>query len=226
MGLEQGLSPLQAEILAAKNAGRITSKADLAKFLNDKALSSSTGIGDVMVEILGMAEGIAADQVRKGTVPFSEGRALDALDQFRRENLSDKYFLVAREEFDALVDAEKARGAFKNMSREDVQQGLQALKEMAIGRVVTKRSGGGIPDNVTALNRRSEVPNYRVGSGGGAAGSMGSSGGGTKVDMTPRNAVEKALIESATAYSLSREEIAESLNDLRNDPTQGFGNPA
>ena len=215
---------LQLEIQAAVNNGTIRSQADLAKFLNDKALGSPNGIGEMMVGVLGMAEALAAEKVRAGTVPFSEGRALDALDRFRRDNLSDKYFLVAREEFDKLVDAEKARGAFRGMTDDQVQNGLQALKEMAIGRVVTRRSGGGIPDdNVIAMQRRNEVPTYRVGSGGGATGSVGGSGGGTRVDMTPRNAIEKQLIESASAYNLSREEIAESLQALRDDPSQGYG---
>lgn len=217
-------NPLQMEIQAAVANGSIRSQADLAKFINDKALGSPNGIGDVMVGILGMAETLAAEKVRAGTVPFSEGRALDALDRFRRDNLSDKYFLVARDEFDSLVDAEKARGAFRGMNDEQVQNGLQALKEMAIGRVVTKRSGGGIPDNVTAMRRQNEVPGYRVGSGGGATGSMGGgSSSGQRVDMTPRNAIEKQLIESATAYNLSREEVAESLQALRDDPSAGIG---
>jgi len=215
-------NPLQMEIQAAVANGTIRNQGDLAKFINDKALGSPNGIGDVMVGILGMAETLAAEKVRAGTVPFSEGRALDALDRFRRDNLSDKYFLVARDEFDALVDAEKAKGAFRGMTDAQVQDGLQALKEMAIGRVVTKRSGGGIPDNVTAMSRRNEVPNYRVGSGGGATGSMGG-GSGQRVDMTPRNQIERQLIESATAYNLSREEIAESLQALRDDPSQGLG---
>lgn len=217
-------NPLANEIQAAMANGTIKSQADLAKFINDKALGSPNGIGDVMVGILGMAETLADAKVRAGTIPFSEGRALDALDRFRRDNLTDKYFLVAREEFDSLVDAEKARGAFRGMNDQQVQEGLQALKEMAIGRVVTKRSGGGIPDNVTALNRRNEVPAYRVGSGGGATGSMGGGGGGgQRVDMTPRNPVERQLIESAQAYNMSREEIAESLQALRDDPSQGVG---
>ena len=221
-GIPQG-SPLQAEIQAAVANGTIRTQGDLAKFLNDKALGSPNGIGEMMVGMLQMAEGLAAEKVRAGTIPFSEGRALDALDRFRRDNLTDKYFLVAREEFDSLVDAEKARGAFRGMTDQQVQEGLQALKEMAIGRVVTKRSGGGIPDNVTAMTRRNEVPGYRVGSGGGSAGSMGGGGGGTRVDMTPKNAVERQLVESATAYGLSKEEVAESLQALRDDPSQGIG---
>lgn len=218
-------NPLQMEISAAVSNGTIRSQADLAKFLNDKALGSPNGIGEMMVGVLGMAESLAAEKVRAGTVPFSEGRALDALDRFRRDNLSDKYFLVARQEFDSLVDAEKARGAFRGMNDQQVQEGLQALKEMAIGRVVTKRNGGGIPDDNVVAMRRNEVPGYRVGSGGGAAGSMGGggAGGGTRVDMTPRNAIEKQLIDSATSYNLSREEIAESLQALRDDPSAGIG---
>lgn len=216
---------LQMQIQAAVQNGTIKTQDDLAKFLNDKALGSPNGIGEMMVGMLGMAEALAAEKVRAGTIPFSEGRALDALDRFRRDNLSDKYFLVAREEFDSLVDAEKARGAFRGMTDQQVNDGLQALKEMAIGRVVTKRSGGGIPDNVASINRQRDVPRYAVGSGGGSTGSMGGGGGGQRVDMTPRNAVEKQLIDSAAAYNLTREEIAESLNDLRNDPTQGYGVP-
>jgi hypothetical protein len=221
-----GATPLAAEIQAAMARGEIKSQADLAKFVNDKALASPNGIGEVMVGILGMAETIATEKARAANVPLQETHATDMLDRFRRDNLADPYFLAAREEFDALAERARSQGAWKGMNPAQIQDGLLTLKKIAIGEVVMRKAGGNIPDNVTALNRQREVPNYRIGSGGGASGSVGGAGGGTRVDMTPREPVEKQLIESGAAYGMSKEEIAESLQDLRNDPTQGFGAPA
>ncbi len=204
--------PIVLELNAKVSSGAIRSQEDLAAFWDDKFIRSP---GAAAVAQQQLTQMIAQEAASKATRPLNESTGLTALDNFRRDHLSDPMFLnpEVRKKFDALIDDEKARGTFASLNQEQIRSGLEHVFNSAIGQVARERAQGSSAEE--RMGRPGRPPLYPVGSGAGGFGSRESGGGG--MDMSPHNEIERQLLDSAKEYGMSKEDTAAALRELRAD---------
>lgn len=205
-----GVTPLTMEIMQMQQDGRIRSKADLAKFLDQRAISAP---GEVAVATMEINEMLAAQRIGAAGGSGQEFTNRQLLQQFRKEHLADPMFQVVREDFDAMIAEEEKAGSFKSMAPDAVQKGLENLYDIAVGRAARVRAKG-----TDAGERRNVVPILPTGrSGGFGSGPVQTRGGAIPADLTP---AERELVRvSREEYGFDDKTIAEIVNNARAEET-------
>jgi hypothetical protein len=205
-------NPVLAEFQAQMASGLLKTEADAAAFWDQKAISQPGWTAMAQIALSRMVATETANTANRGNRSY---QAESALDQFYRDHANDPMFRAVREDFEELIEKERSMGSFERLTPQQIAEGIPRVYETAVGRAALKRAQGSSAEE--RQGRANRPPLYPVGSGssGGFGGERGAGTG--KTSLTPQNEIERQLVASGQEYGLSKEEIADSLRQLRED---------
>lgn len=211
MGGGAAANPVLMDFQARVNSGEIKTQADAAAFWDREAIARP---GWAMMAQIAISQGIAEAAATRSTGGIKIQQAEDALATFRREHLSDPVFQAVRQDFDELIEAERAAGSFQNLSPQQIADGIPRVYEAAVGRATLRRAQGNNAD--TRLGSAHRPPLIPI-TGGGGFGDRSGTGNRNKPVIDPQNDLERQIVQSGRDYKLSDADIADALRQHREE---------